>query len=75
MRHNNLEFSISRWSLAPPTYENQFLDFVSFPDWDSEKVDWPLNSSRDGGKTWKTENFKMIFGAYFFLSEDKVEQF
>lgn len=34
-----------------------------------------MNTSRDGGITWQIEDFDLIFGAYFFLSEDKVERF
>ena len=36
---------------------------------------WQLNTTRDGGLTWKVEDQLYVFGAYFFLSEDKVENF
>jgi len=34
-----------------------------------------MKTSYDQGKTWEIEQYKMVFGAYFFLSEDKVERF
>jgi len=75
IRHNSLEFTIDRWSLAPESFTNQFLDFEPYPNWMGEKLPWPLNTTRDGGITWEVEDYQMIFGAYFFLSEDKVERF
>ena len=47
----------------------------AYPIWEGVPWVWPLNSTRDGGVTWKREPFVMIFGTYFFLSEDKVERF
>jgi hypothetical protein len=75
VRHNSLKFTINRWSLAAEEYENEYLDYTVLPNWIGDKFTWPMNSTRDGGLTWLTEDFEMVFGVYFFLSEDKVEQF
>jgi hypothetical protein len=75
VRHNALKYTINRWSLAPEEYNNEYLDFEPFPNWIGDTFHWPLNSTRDGGLTWKMEEFHMVFGVYFFLSEDKVERF
>ena len=75
IRHNSLKFTTNRWSLAPQEFDQEFLDYTAFPTWVGDNFRWPLNTSRDGGKTWTVERYTMVFGAYFFLSEDKVEQY
>ena len=74
IRHNQFTYTIDRWTLAPEQYEAEFLDYTPYPTWIGDTFHWPLNSTRDGGLTWKVEEFHMVFGVYFFLSEDKVEQ-
>ena len=73
IRHNQFTFTIDRWTLAPKQYEAEFLDYTPYPTWVGDTFVWQLNSTRDGGLTWKVEEFNMVFGVYFFLSEDKVE--
>lgn len=55
-------------------YEEAFLDYQAYPTWIGDTFHWPLNSTRDGGHSWEVEQFHMVFGVYFFLFEDKVEQ-
>lgn len=75
IRFNSLKFTTNRWTLAPQEITQYFLDYTAYPNWIGDKFPWVLNSTRDGGLTWKVENFQMLFGVYFFLSEDKVERF
>jgi len=75
IRHNLLQFTTSRWNLAPTEYRNEFLDFTFSPVWIGETFMWELNTTRDFGESWNTEIHRMIFGVYFFLNEDKVERF
>ena len=75
IRHNSLKFNIDRWSLSPQEYVQEFLDYVAFPPWIGPSYYWTIRVSRDGGKTDKEEQHLMLFGCYFFLSDDKVEQF
>lgn len=75
VRHNKLQFTLNRWSLAPKEYVNQFLDFEAYPTWIGNTLLRFMNTTRDKGQTWKVERYDMIFGAYFFLSEDRVERF
>lgn len=75
IRLNTLKFNIDRWSLSPQEYVQEFLDYVAFPPWIGTSSPWTMLVSRDGGKTEKIEKHLMLFGCYFFLSEDKVEIF
>jgi hypothetical protein len=42
--------------------------------WEAETWYWELNTTRDGGETFKMETHRTAFGVYFFLNEDKVER-
>ena len=76
VRPNSLQFTINRWSLDPEEFQDSFLDSVASPPWVADDpYIWRLNVTRDGGSTFKFETYRMVFGVYFFLSEDKVEQF
>jgi len=75
IRHNSLKFTTKRWTLTSPEFENDYLDQTPNPNYISEPYFWQLNVTRDGGETFKFETYRMVFGIYYFLSEDKVEQF
>ena len=75
LRHNLLKFTTSRWNLAPPEYEQEYIDIVANPIWENtESWMWELNTTRDEGTNFELEVHEMIFGTYFFLNEDKVER-
>ena len=53
-------------------HEFQFLDYNKEPIWTGNNVLITYNTSFDGGKTRKDEQFDQLFGTYFFLSEDII---
>ena len=53
----------------------EFLDYVPSPTWVGSTWIWDLNTTRNGGDSFEIEVHRMVFGVYFFLSEDKVESF
>lgn len=75
VRYNTLKFTINRWSLAPAEFVNEYLDMVAYPNWVGERVSMTINCSRDGGSSWKNEELQLLFGIYFFLSDDRVEHY
>ena len=52
----------------------EYLDFDKHPMWIGSIATKTYNTTWDGGSTWTEENYKMVFGCYFFLSESKVIQ-
>ena len=72
IKHTELEYTTTRWSLVPETYKLEFLEFDKHPIWIGQPYIQNYNASWDGGKTWESQEFNMIFGCYFFVSESKV---
>jgi hypothetical protein len=72
MRINTVEVQKNRWLgtfLAARVYK--FLDYTINPVWIGFSNDWTQFVSRNG-IDFKPENQKMIFGSYFFLSDETI---
>ena len=55
IRHNNLQYTNDRWSLAPYSYHAEYLDFEEYPVFESGNMVYSRNTTRDGGLTWSNE--------------------
>jgi len=56
--------------LASPQ-EFTFVDYVVNPMWTGKSEIWHLNMTRDG-KVYRNETQLLLFGSYFFMSEEGV---
>jgi hypothetical protein len=50
----------------------RFLDYTVNPVWIGDIYKPTKNTTYDSGKTWHEENDQLLYGAYFFLAEDKI---
>ena len=54
------------------SHKYRFLDYIQKPSFQGVAYNHNRVYSADKGKTWKKESKVQLFGAYFFLSEDIV---
>ena len=54
----------------------RWVDYSSSIVWEGKNFRDFRNVSRDGGKSWSPNEYKdILFGAYFFLSDDYVANY
>jgi hypothetical protein len=72
LRIDNVESNDDRWfSLFTSPRTEKFIDNIFYPVWIGESFSQPSMVSRDG-ITFKKESQLMLFGSYFFLSDETL---
>ena len=74
IRINDVETNDNRQSLFEISDKYRYIDFTAGPGWIGPSEIWVRNVSRDDGKTFKPENQLIIYGTYFFMSNDIAYQ-
>ena len=72
MRLNVIKNNNERINFLKRTQITKFIDITSNNVWESKIYKTSIKTTRDNGKTWKTEDNYVMFGAYFFLSTEVV---
>lgn len=71
-RINKVRDKFNRWN--PFQYlEFTYIDIQSNPRWNGLQAMVDYNISRDNGKTFQLETNQILFGSYFFLSEEIIQ--
>jgi hypothetical protein len=70
---NHMKAQDERWTFFGSKKFKEFIDHTAKPSWDSESYDWLKNASYDYGQTYQKQNYRMLFGCFFFLSDERVE--
>ena len=71
MIHNEVTTSDSRWPFAKPQIFN-FLDLQMSPNWVGPNMPMTYNISEDQGNSYSQVKRRVMFGAYFFVGEERV---
>ena len=74
VRINEVETNDNRLNIFANPKDYSFMDFTVNPTWIGFSEAWPVdNVTRDGGVSWKEKESQLIlFGSYFFMSEERV---
>lgn len=72
MRINNVEAIDDRYAVFTSRNNFQFIDYTVNPTWVGMGSNWDIEASRDNGANFKTEKQYVLWGSYFFLSEEMV---
>ena len=70
-RINEVKDKYNRWNPFQ-MLEYRYIDIISNPRWTGLQAIVEFNISRDNGKTYAVEKNQIIFGAYFFLSDEII---
>ena len=72
LRINEVETNDNRLNILAQPKEYEFIDYKINPTWMGSSEYWTMNVTRDNGKTFKVEKQLLLFGSYFFMSEERV---
>ena len=76
LRPNAVETNDDRLNILAKPNQYQFIDYTVNPTWIGSSEYWILNATRGDPKdntTFKNETQLLLFGSYFFLSEESVK--
>lgn len=73
VRFNEVQMSDDRFAIIEWPQNYHFLDSHSTNSWEGPIGEWAMNLSRDDGKTFQTENWWIMSGDYFFVSDQVVK--
>ena len=74
IRMNKMTTNDNRLTVWKPSKVQYFLDYTMGPIWIGQSMYNSTNTiSWDGGETYNEEHRSILFGAFFFFSNDKVE--
>ena len=72
IRHNTIETKDQRFEFYKPYQHFEFIDVLQSSPWEISNYSTHICNATYDGKTYGLQEFRLMYGSYYFLSEERV---